>query len=1183
MKRFQENTLMTAIALIITGVLIVLIFSFDQRKKITEIAARLEFSHQVLTRISNFYNTVVLHAGSTRNYALSGNIKSIDSVESSSSSLLHQLNLIKKDLYQIPEQKILLDSLTEYLYKRVDLSAQIIDLGARKGQQAASVLYQTGLGRDYNNRILAITNEMQSLELSRLENLEHESSSSLKQLGLFLVGLLVTILALILVIILKVRLDLKEKKKAEIRLLHFNEELQKQVREKTAELTDIFERISDAFVALNKDFQFSYINKKASELIEKNPKLLLGKSVFDEFSSDAIEPLEKAIRKSMGEQTYQNLEAFYHANQRWIEYHLYPAEEGISIFFRDISEKKQIENALRDSEQKYRSLIEQALDAIMITDFEGRFLDMNSSTCNMFGYTKEELLKISIVDLIEKESLSANPPRFDLIAAGVSVERARRFVQKNGQIFDAEYNASRLGENKTMIFIRNVSELRKVQREIQISEARFRGAFEFSGIAMGLVGLDGKWLKVNHRLTQITGYNEKELLDMNWKDVIHPEDYANDSDLYIRAREEKLEPTQIDERFVHKNGNIVWINITTAMIEDENGQPLYFVLQMEDITERKKIEMELREAEAKFRNLVERSLVGVYILQDNKYVYANPKFAEIFGYELEEVSGKLEVEKILKEEDHERIAGYIESRMANNPGTIHYELTGVKKTGEHIQLEIFGSRTIYGGRPAVIGTLIDISERKELDEKIRKEKVLAESIINSMPGVFFVHDGSSSILRWNKQLESISGYTPEELRNMSPIDFFDGNDRKIVENSIREIFETGSSSVEATAITKSKDRIPFYFTGHLISFEGVPSVIGTGIDISQRLQIEKDLRESEQKYKLLFESNPMPMLMFSNDDHRIIDINQASVIHYGYSREEFLEMKLEQIKISELEQTALNGTGDYESERVSIWKNRTKEGSTMLEEVVGHDIIYQGKDVRLILCNDVTEKIVAEEKLKQSYAEIRMLTKHLQKIREEERTHIAREIHDELGQQLTVLKMDASWLQKKLAPTDVTINEKLKNLRDLLDATVKSVRRISSELRPSLLDDLGLVAAIKWHLKEFERRSGIETEFLGEEFEPSLPEEIKTGLFRIYQESLTNVARHADAARVEINLEQNDGNFVLRIKDDGKGFDLAHAADKKTLGLLGMKERSSMMEGSYQIMSEPGSGTVVTVSVPYEN
>jgi len=151
-----------------------------------------------------------------------------------------------------------------------------------------------------------------------------------------------------------------------------------------------------------------------------------------------------------------------------------------------------------------------------------------------------------------------------------------------------------------------------------------------------------------------------------------------------------------------------------------------------------------------------------------------------------------------------------------------------------------------------------------------------------------------------------------------------------------------------------------------------------------------------------------------------------------------------------------------------------------------------------------------------------------------------------------------------------------------LDTTVKSVRRISSELRPSLLDDLGLVAAVKWHLKEFGNRTGIRTEFAGEESEPFLPEESKTGLFRIFQESLTNVARHSHATEVAIKIERREELFVLSIHDNGRGFDIHQAAGKNTLGLLGMKERSSMMGGDYQIKSRQGEGTRVIVSVPYK-
>jgi signal transduction histidine kinase len=175
--------------------------------------------------------------------------------------------------------------------------------------------------------------------------------------------------------------------------------------------------------------------------------------------------------------------------------------------------------------------------------------------------------------------------------------------------------------------------------------------------------------------------------------------------------------------------------------------------------------------------------------------------------------------------------------------------------------------------------------------------------------------------------------------------------------------------------------------------------------------------------------------------------------------------------------------------------------------------------------------------------------------------------------------MDISWLNKKIAHADSSIKQKLKNLTDMLNGTVKTVRRISSELRPSLLDDLGLVAAMEWQLKEFEDRSGITTTFAADETEVELPNSVKTGIFRIFQESLTNIARHADAKNVSTSLKNSDQKIVLCIEDDGKGFDKKKIEDKRTLGILGMKERTLMMGGEYSINSIPGKGTTVLVVI----
>ena len=238
--------------------------------------------------------------------------------------------------------------------------------------------------------------------------------------------------------------------------------------------------------------------------------------------------------------------------------------------------------------------------------------------------------------------------------------------------------------------------------------------------------------------------------------------------------------------------------------------------------------------------------------------------------------------------------------------------------------------------------------------------------------------------------------------------------------------------------------------------------------------------------------------------------------------------------------------------------------------------------------NTMVSKVTrSQEELEKKVAEtevmtgrLRELSAHLQNIREEERIHIAREMHDELGQLLTGFKMDVSWLHKKLgATTDPVVKEKLEEMMQVVNDAARFVRKLASELRPSILDDLGLIAALDWHSQEFKRRSNIEVEFRTALEELETSKEVATGLFRMYQESLTNVARHANARRVTAELEQIDGKIQLTITDDGDGFD-THAGERKTLGLLGMHERATMLKGQFRIYSAPGKGTTVLIIVP---
>lgn len=227
--------------------------------------------------------------------------------------------------------------------------------------------------------------------------------------------------------------------------------------------------------------------------------------------------------------------------------------------------------------------------------------------------------------------------------------------------------------------------------------------------------------------------------------------------------------------------------------------------------------------------------------------------------------------------------------------------------------------------------------------------------------------------------------------------------------------------------------------------------------------------------------------------------------------------------------------------------------------------------------NKLEQKIDETEEMNE---QLRSLTAHLQNIREEERMRIAREMHDELGQLLTAFKMDISWLEKKLAGTDDRIRKKLADMSKLIDDSVIFVRNLATELRPSLLDDFGLIPALEWHSKEFEKRFNIEVEFQSEVKELKTSSLIATGLFRMYQESLTNVARHAEATKVSAILQVADRQIYFSIHDNGKGFVVTTDNHKKTLGLLGMKERAAMIGGTLEINSSTDKGTSVVITVP---
>jgi signal transduction histidine kinase len=230
--------------------------------------------------------------------------------------------------------------------------------------------------------------------------------------------------------------------------------------------------------------------------------------------------------------------------------------------------------------------------------------------------------------------------------------------------------------------------------------------------------------------------------------------------------------------------------------------------------------------------------------------------------------------------------------------------------------------------------------------------------------------------------------------------------------------------------------------------------------------------------------------------------------------------------------------------------------------------------------SEIAERKTAEAELVDAAERLRQLSNYIENIREEERQNISKEIHDELGQYLTVLKMDVSRLGKKVTAIDASFTTNINIILESINKLVETVRKISSELRPGMLDDIGLAATLDWYCQDFSKKTGIKTSFNSDLDNDKFSQQLNTSIFRILQESLTNVVKHSEARVAEVSLSCEGHHLVLLIEDNGKGLDFSVVNTNKGLGILVMKERAMTISGTYNITSTPGKGTSIEVSVP---
>ncbi len=360
-----------------------------------------------------------------------------------------------------------------------------------------------------------------------------------------------------------------------------------------------------------------------------------------------------------------------------------------------------------------------------------------------------------------------------------------------------------------------------------------------------------------------------------------------------------------------------------------------------------------------------------------------------------------------------------------------------------------------------------------------------------------------------------------------------------------------------------------------IKIKGKPRYLaGFTIDITERKLAEEELKT--------ILNTAIDGFCFVGRDGNILDTNYSFCQMIGYSRDELLNMNISNLEVLDTEKEIKARINSMLKEGSSQFetKHRRKDGK-IIDIEARISTLPEKPDILFVFMHDITERKKAEEEIKKTNELLEQLYKNLNEVRENERAEMSREIHDELGQTLTALKMDLNWANENIE-TNTNAKDKLNRMIELVNATIKKVQRLSADLRPSILDDLGLIPAIEWFVAEFEDRSGLNCKMNLNEV-PSLDSKANLTLFRILQEALTNVVRHANAKQISINLNSYSDKICLEIEDDGKGFNVSEMRSTGSIGLLGMKERIKQFNGDVEINSVQNKGTKLSISIPLNN
>jgi PAS domain S-box-containing protein len=735
----------------------------------------------------------------------------------------------------------------------------------------------------------------------------------------------------------------------------------------------------------------------------------------------------------------------------------------------------------------------------------------------------------------------------------------------------------------------DITERKRMEESLRESEERFRSLYENSMDAILLTSPDGSIYSANPAACKMFMRTEEEICKLSRNGIVD----VNDPRLTRIFEERERTGKFIGElNFVRSDGTVFTGEVTSSVFLDKVGNKRTSMI-IRDITERKLAEEMLHLEKENFRHSLDDSPLGVRIATfEGDSIYANKTLLNFYGYDSLEELQKTPLKNRYTPESYAQAQKRKRQRERGDLSTTNYEISIVRKNGKIRHLQVFRKDVLWNDVRQFLVICNDITEQKRLEEIMKKEQQEIKLIIDSSPIIIFYKDKEGKFIRVNKIFAEAVKLPEEELVGKTVFDLYSDKIAQSMTNDDQEVFKSRLPKLNIIEQYESASGIRWVQTDKIpiCDINGIPfGLIGFAQDITESVRAKEALQIAEQKYRTIadytydweFWQSPTGEFIYNSPSCKRIS---------GYDASEFMLDAFLFQRIIHPEDLRILKEHKHDSTpsqpfTTLVFRIVHIDGSIRWIEHLCNPILdSNGKFLGTRGSNrDITERRKIEEALQLSEQRLQALS-HLIEIQEAERKRIASELHDEIGQVLTAVQLNLHGIKQFGDLKDIP--DRLDDSINLIEHSLQQVRDLAIDLRPWMLDQLGLIPSLRWYIDNQSTRTKIKVQFKADKIKERLSPDIEITCFRVVQEAFTNIHRHSQATKVNVTLNKIDNAIVVEISDNGVGFDVKKVRSKKIekhgLGLIDMEERVNLINGTFNIESAPGKGTTITIRLPLD-